>query len=102
MESQTIEAIYQAIDEINAQKPPEKRLEKRQDTVLFGRASKLDSLGLVNLILITEENIEDFFGVTINIADERAMSQELNPYQTVRSLSQYICRLLIESSNGAN
>lgn len=93
------QTIFQAIDEINMQRSPDKRLDKSIDTVLHGRASKLDSLGLVNLILITEENVEALLGVKINLADERASSQENNPYRTVGSLSRYIAQLVIEASN---
>lgn len=95
---QMTEVIFAAIDEINLQLSAEKRLEKSLDTLLSGRASKLDSLGLVNLILITEENIEDSLGITVNIADQRAMAQEYNPYRTVGSLSQYISQLCSEAS----
>ena len=99
LDPQITGAIYAAIDEINLQLPGDKKLEKSPDTILQGRASELDSLGLVNLVLITEENIEDLLGVTVNIADQRAVSQKNNPYQTVASLSQYIIQLCSEASN---
>ena len=95
-------AIFRAIDEINLALPADRQLEKSIDTALLGGASKLDSLGLVNLILITEEYIEELFGVIVNIADQRAVSQEKNPYRTVGSLSQYISQLLTEASNDSH
>ncbi len=49
------------------------------DTQLFGRGSKLDSLGLVNLIVLVEEKTADTFGKSVTIADERAMSQKEQP-----------------------
>ena len=46
-----IRLIYEAIDEFNLQHPPEERLEKSAESVLFGPSGRLDSLGLVDLIL---------------------------------------------------
>jgi len=94
-----IEVIFSAIDEVNQQLPEEQRLEKAVDTALYGRSAKLDSLGLVNLIVATEEKIEEEFGVAITIADERAMSQKNSPFKTVRTLADYISLLLKEKTD---
>jgi len=95
------QAIFQAIDEINQQLPAERRLDKSVDTVLFGETGKLDSLGLVNLIVMTEENVEDEFDIIVNIADQRAMSQRNSPFRTVATLTDYISILLQENQNGS-
>jgi hypothetical protein len=84
------------------QRPLDRRLEKSLDTALFGPASNLDSLGLVNLILIAEENVEELSGVAVNLANQQSIAQANNPYLTVGSLSQYITKLLIEASNGSH
>ena len=59
----------------------------------------LDSLGLVNLIVSVEQNIEDEFHVVITIADDRALSQKHSPFRTVESLAEYIEILLKEKLN---
>lgn len=89
-----IDAIYAAVDEINQQLPQEKQLDKTCDTVLFGKSGKLDSLGLVNLIVATEQKIEDEFEVTLTLADEKAMSQKTSPFKTVGTLADYILSIL--------
>ena len=99
MKEKIIEVLYSAIDEINELKPLEEQLEKSLDTVLFGSSGKLDSLGLVNLIVTTEEKIEDEFDISITLADERAMSKSDSPFKTVESLVNYINILLQEESN---
>lgn len=91
-----VQAIYDAIDEVNQQLPGKQRIEKSTDTVLFGRSGKLDSLGLVNLIVSVEERVEEEFGIAITIADERAMSQENSPFKSVGALADYISLLLEE------
>ena len=96
MKVKILQLIYEAIDVLNEQLPDEEQLEKSSDTKLFGSGSKLDSLGLINLVVAVEQNIEDEFDVTITLADERAMSQETSPFRTVGTLADYIEMLLEE------
>ncbi len=88
--------IYAAIDEVNPMLPPDRQIEKTPETQLFGRGSKLDSLGLVNLVVATEARLGEA-GVAIALADERAMSQKQSPFRTVGTLCDYILALVQES-----
>jgi D-alanine--poly(phosphoribitol) ligase subunit 2 len=94
-----IEVINKSIDELNNQVDCDLRLEKSINTALMGSGGKLDSLGLINLIIAIEQNIEDEFDTSITLADERAMSQEHSPFKTVGSLADYIEMLLEEKLN---
>jgi acyl carrier protein len=89
-----LQAIYGAVDELNDTLPAERKLAKTPETVLFGKGGKLDSLGLVNLIVATEQRIEEAFGVAVTLADERAMSQQHSPFRTIGSLADYAATLL--------
>jgi acyl carrier protein len=86
--------IFSAIEEINVQLPEEKKLIKSAKTVLFGKNGQLDSLGLVNLIVIIEQNIEDEFDISITIADDKAMSQKHSPFKSISTLSNYLFDIL--------
>ena len=88
------------VDEINQQLPKEQRLEKSIDTILSGQSGKLDSLGLVNLIVATEQKIEEEYGITITLANERAISQNNGPFKTIGTLADYIALLLKEKTSG--
>ena len=100
MKIENIEKIvFSTIDALNQELNKEDRLKKSLETRLFGGNSNLDSLGLINLIVAVEQNIEDEFDVTITLADERAMSQENSPFRTVGSLADYIELLLEEKLN---
>jgi acyl carrier protein len=92
-------SLFNVIDEFNQTLPAAKQLPKALDTALFGENGALDSLGLVNLIVATEQRIEEDFGVSISLADERAMSQARSPFRTVDSLVNYIGVLLKENVN---
>ena len=89
--------IISSVKEINEQLPQEQQLGQSTKTVLFGKDGKLDSLGLVTLLVIIEQNIEDELDVSITIADERAMSQKRSPFRTIGTLTDYIDMLLREN-----
>jgi acyl carrier protein len=97
-----LQAIYSAVDEINEQLPKGKALDKSPETVLFGKSGKLDSLGLVSLIVAVEQNIHDEFGVDITLADERAMSQQNSPFKSVKTLSDYVAVLLADNESSSH
>lgn len=85
--------IYDAIEEVNLGLE-EVKMEKNEDTVIFGPESVLDSMDLVQLISLIEEKIEDETGKYISIADENAMSLEVSPFKTVKTLKDYINTLM--------
>jgi len=93
-----LKIIFEAIDNINEELrlEGERAIVKAPATVLFGSNSKLDSLGLINLIVAIEEKIEEEYDVNITLADEKAMSQMDSPFKTVESLVNYICSILEE------
>ena len=99
IESKILNVIYRVIDDINDQEDQTQAITKSLDTILMGSGSDLDSLGIVNFIVAVEQNIDDDFDVTITLADERALSQEVSPFRTVRSLSDYITVLINEEVN---
>ena len=92
--------FFDVIDEFNAQTEQDKHLKQHADETLFGDGGVLDSLGLVNLITLVEEHVEDEFDVTITLADEKAMSRKKSPFRTVGSLIAYVSDLLEEHQDG--
>ncbi len=54
----------------------------------------------MNLIVAVELHAEEDLGVTISLADQKAMSQVGNVFQSVRSLVDYIISLLGAETNG--
>ena len=89
-----LDTIYKSIDEINLQSENGNKLEKKEDTILYGMNSSLDSLGLVNLIVEVEQRFQDELDVTIDLTDEKALSQKSSPFLSVTTLSEYISGLI--------
>jgi acyl carrier protein len=67
-----------------------------ESTPLLGRGSFLDSLGLVSLIVDIEQKLNEDHGISLTIADERAMSQQKSPFRTVATLVDYVQTLVNE------
>jgi acyl carrier protein len=97
IDEQALDAIYCAIDEINISYKGKFEIERTPQAVLFGENGKLDSLGLVNLIVMVEEKVEEKTGQTVSLADENAMSFENSPFRTVTTLKEYIVQLVQKS-----
>ena len=95
-----MELLFRVIDEINTLREDGKKMTKSADTPLFGQGSDLDSFGLVEFIVATEQLVEEDFETTITLADERAMSQQQSPFKTVGALAEYVTLLLSEQSDG--
>ena len=83
-----IAAIYDAIEELN-QQLDDTTLDRSEETILFGEGAALDSLNLVNLVMMVEQNIMMETGEEVLLASESAMSRKRSPYQSVKTLADY-------------
>jgi len=90
MNSPILELVYRVIDELDEQFDGEKIIEKSENTLLYGKSSILDSLELINFIVLTEQKFEDEFNVHLVLADERALQMRNNPFENIRSFVEYI------------
>lgn len=93
MDKDLVSLVVENLRELNGSqvKLPEKL---GSETPLFGQDGILDSLALVSLVVSMEQAIEDRFGVSVSLADEKAMSQKNSPYRTIGSLADYASRLI--------
>ncbi|MGH1366138.1 MAG: hypothetical protein ACRBF0_21440 [Calditrichia bacterium] len=90
--------VMEAVTELNELREEDEKLDTTASTMLYGEGSSLDSLSLVNLIVIAEEKIEDQFDAAITLADEKAMSLRNSPFRSIDSLADYICTRLTEEA----
>ena len=92
-----LSCLRETLSEINEENnPPQDSL--NTSIHLIGRQAVLDSMGLVTAIVNIEQKLNEDYGLTITIADERALSQKNSPFRTVKSLCDYIS-LLIQEKN---
>ena len=90
--------ILAAIDDVNLQRFEGESISKSLDENLFA-AGRLDSLGLVNLIVGVEEKVSDAFGVELNLADAGALPEAESPFRTLGALADFVTGLL-EDTDG--
>jgi acyl carrier protein len=96
MNEKVLGCVYAAIDEANEDRRDQPPLEKSPETPIHGDASGLDSLGLINFVIAVEEGIEREYGVPIVLSDDRSLSQEPSPFESVATLVAYVDVLLSE------
>jgi acyl carrier protein len=94
------ETIFSALDELNNLLPAQERFPKREDTPLAGPDGRLDSLGLVNLIVILEQKLEAHLNASLSLIDDRLADGDQAHFDSVRTLATYIASRLDELPNG--
>ena len=92
--------LFGVIDELNQLRPAEEHLEKNLETPLAGDSGRLDSAGLINLIVVTEQMTAAELGRPILLTDDRTMSQVKQVFRTLGTLADYIQLLLNEKGDG--
>ncbi len=73
-----------------------------EETRLFGGPSEFDSIAVVTLLAEIEQRINDRYGTSIIIANEKAMSQKRSPFLSIGSLAEYIQHLVVEQQGPAS
>jgi hypothetical protein len=92
-QDQAFQLVCEAIDVVNRQLPPSRRLHKDPQTVIVGGGGSLDSLGLINFVITLEEKASDAIGSPIQLLDESAIIDEQGPFRTVASLASFLATL---------
>ncbi|MEL7546793.1 MAG: hypothetical protein AAGJ84_09085 [Pseudomonadota bacterium] len=96
--TQALQAVYNAIEELNPQLQDDRQLQPDEHCLIFGEGAPLDSLDLVNLVMAVEQHIMDLTGDELVLASEAAMSRKRSPYRSVGALADYA----VELANGVS
>jgi len=95
MDRPAVEALlFDAVDELNRQLRADQRLERSPDTPLTGDRGRLDSLGMLNLLVLVEQRIRAASGVDLLIADDQALAMEPSPFRTLGTLTDHVTEAL--------
>ena len=86
---EAIRLVHSAIDAINQQLPPSRRLAKSPGTIIVGPFGSLDSLGIINFVMAIEERAGDLLGAPVQLLDDTAL-METGPFRTVESLTRLL------------
>jgi hypothetical protein len=89
--------VRRAVDDVNEQLEDGVKLGDGPDTVLYGRGARIASLTLVTFIVAVEEHIREEFGLSVTLANEKAMSMEHSPFKTLGSMIGYVTDVVTEA-----
>lgn len=90
--------VFKSINEYQAELSEPINLSEGEQTKLFGADASLDSLALVSLIVLIEENVENELGISVILADEKAMSRRTSPFSRISYLIDYILEIVNNSN----
>ena len=96
-----LEAIYEAIEDVNEECSEERRIPRDLQSLLYGGAGPLNSLGLVRLVSALEERLDEKLGVAVSLADAKAFSCRNSPFHSVETLLGHVESVLAESGHRA-
>jgi hypothetical protein len=91
---QILQAVLEAVDDVNEQLPPDRRIPREATAPLAGVNGNLDSLGLVNLVLGTEQKVADRLGMPIVLTGDAELFEPDGPCATVQRLTDHIVRMV--------
>ena len=74
-----------------------KNITINDETEIFGSKSNINSLQLVNLIVIIEAEVLKQTGKEIIVVDDDAVISDESPFQTIQSLSEFVYKKVLES-----
>ena len=94
MQSAVFDLIVDAVKDLNEGMEIKVPVEIGRDAPLFGAQGALDSVQLVSLVVSIEQAIEDRLGISVVLADEKALSRAQSPFQTIGTLTEYAAGLL--------
>ena len=85
-----IEIIFTSIKEVNENQPSNNKLKLKKDELLVSDKSKIDSLGLITLLVNIEDKINKTYNVRLNLLEENYISDEKTPFQTIDNLAEWL------------
>ena len=87
---QAYKIVLASLSEVFEQGGTNAPAEITEATVLVGNEAVLDSIGVVQLIVEIEQRVEGEHGVSITLANDKAMSQRNSPFRTVGVLTDHV------------
>ena len=91
--------VINQVEQLNDTFPDNQKITVNENTVLFGNGSSIDSLSLVSVIVDLEMLLSDEHGFDISLTDDRAMTREVSPFDSVASLVDYMFEIINEKQN---
>ena len=97
--NQAYEIVIASLKEVFEQNGIAPPASLTEETVLVGADPVLDSLGVVQLIVEVEQRVEQDHGISVTLANDKAMSQKNSPFRTVGVLADHVIATALEGAS---
>ncbi len=94
-----LKTITRVVEVLNLQLPKRQRLDPSPGTRLFGASGNLNSLALSNFIVLLENELQDEYGVSIDLTQNDPFSPENGHFATIDSLARHVAELRQQQSS---
>ena len=84
--------IFKIIDEKNIELNLE--MEKSLDTIIIGKDSELDSLGVFSFVLDVEKEIENEFDKDVSLINDEFFNNTSNHMENIKNLKIFLIKML--------
>lgn len=91
-----LNVVENQLKALNDSLPDSQKFKVNCDTILFGRGSNIDSMSLVSVIVDLETYFLDELNLEVCITDDRAMTREISPFDSVKNLVDYLYEIINE------
>ena len=88
------EILFPAAEEYNRTFSQGGQVQKSKDAPLSGQGGGLDSLELVNFIMVVEKKVQEATGKEMRLVTEEALSLDSSPFRNLASLEKFLSELL--------
>jgi acyl carrier protein len=92
-----VQLVQRSVDEINEELEDSLKLTMDPQAIFYGEGARVDSITLVSLIVAIEENLRREFGLSVTLANEKAMSMERSPFRTLGTIIDYVTAVVSEA-----
>lgn len=99
--SNTYDVVIESLNEVFVQAGTAPPNTVTEDSVLVGSDAILDSLGVVSLIVEVEQLLEGRYGISVTLANDKAMSQRNSPFRTVGVLTDHVLEMAVQAAGEA-
>ena len=94
--SDAYDIVLESLKEVFLQGGTDAPATLSEETVLVGTDAVLDSLGVVQLIVEVEGRVESRHGISVTLANDKAMSARNSPFRTVGVLADHVVATALE------
>ncbi len=85
-----LKCAYQAISELNEQREEKDKILQNENLQLFGSSSQLDSLGLINYLVLFESKLRDELNIEKDLNDPDLIEEAILKGMNLKSYIEYI------------